>query len=311
MLGRAIRGLAVAACALALAACGGDDTPGSRVIATPTPTPTPTTSVIDFDLRAGFEAESENTAISVSNFRPAADGIRRFDTATRVDGVTAVSLRYSPARLTLAFPDLSSPVQFASTAFGTTSDTRLVVGRTDFGAVLDIPFDHVLRASYTSEENASRNGAAGIVETRRTAFFFNPVTTQSDLAETITYAGDTSVSGGVPGDTRLSTQRLSARTVNLQLRPGGRPSDDDRIAATISISESQGITTPRSVSIPFDTAISANGSFAQEIDHRGYTGTVYGSVAGPDRQEVLILFAVSGEDLGQTVIYVGNFIGSR
>jgi hypothetical protein len=305
--------LGVAALGALVTSCGGGNgstpTPTPTGTSTATPTPTPTTAA-PFSLTADFATNGTNTGIIVAYFTPAAGGTETFNDGARVNGTSAIAFVASPDSATFSFPDLRDPVVFGAADFVSLSATerRYVAG--DEALTLFLPFQEVLQVSYQIDNQAFTRGTVdGTLRSERLAIFFNPVTTTDDITTALTYTGQARVEGGEPGTT--ATGVLSSPQATFTVTPGAT---EDRITGTITVFETAGAVQTQVATITIDAALSSAGGFSGTITDAAnkLTGQYAGTVAGANRDELLIVFSAVDNNATDTDLteFLGSFIGS-
>ena len=298
--------IGVAACGALVTSCGGGDDaePTPTPSETATPTPTPTTSV-DFDLTAGFEATSVNANLVYAYFMPTG-GAETFNDATRLPGNSSITLAFDPERATFGFPDLSSAAVFDADDLVTSSATRRVYVDGDRSLTLDVPFGESLRATYEIDNQAfTQDTVAGTLRSQRVTVFLNSVTTTADITNTLSYTGTPVVAGGEPGVT--PSDAISSPQVTITINPG----TTDTVTGTIQVFRTVGGTSTLVAQFAIDVELSAGGQFSESIEDtaRGLSGIVAGSLAGANREELVLLFTLQNADDGRE--FVGSLIAKR
>jgi hypothetical protein len=293
-----------AACCVLLAACSGGNknsptpTPTPTGTPTPSPTPTPTPVAVDFDFTKAFTATSAGAAYIYAYFTPTG-GSEVWSDGSRVGGVSKIDYAISPENVAFDFPDSLALTSFGAADRTTDTPTLRAYRKGTEGLTLELPFEHVLRASYEHSENYVRDAVAGVLRSTRVSLFFNVVTTTAALTN-LSYTGTAQVAGGKPGAaSSVFTSEPATLTVTAS---------DKKIAGSIRVFETVGgVKTLRAV-LPISGAIAAD-SFSGAIDDtaNGFKGTFVGSLAGPAREEVVLIFNVAHTD-GRELI--GSYIGS-
>lgn len=299
--------LGVAACGALVTSCGGggssEPTPTPTGTSTATPTPTPTTSVV-FDLSEGFEVVSANANLIYAFFTPTG-GVETFNDGARINGQSRVSLDFSPEVASFQFPDLEDPATFDEADLASASDTSRVYAEGDRQLILEVPYSHSLRTIYEIDDQPfTRNTVAGTLRSQRVTLFFNTVTTTSDITSTLSYTGTAQAFGGQLGTTPSGA--ISANPATFTVTPG---STNDTISGTIAVFSTVDGTTTQVASIPVNTTLNSSGGFSGSIDEATYglKGNYAGSLAGPNRDELVLMFAVANAD--NTRKFVGSYIG--
>lgn len=305
--------LTVAACGALVTSCGDDetDTPTPTATESATPTPTPTTAT-SFSLTEDFGATSFNANYGFAFFTPDAGGAEVFSAGSRLNGTSSINFVASPDSATFVFPDLADPVVFGESDFVSVSATERQYAAGDTSLTLFLPFANVMQVNYEIDNQAfTRDEVDGVLRSQRVAVFFNSVTTTDDITANLTYTGAVDVTGGDPGVTEAGA--LSAADVTFTVTPG----DDDTITGTIVLSEMvMGVATEVG-SFDISGTVSASGVFQGSITDTAndLTGGFVGTLAGADREEMFLIFAVEdadeegAEDDGDDRFYVGSIIG--
>lgn len=302
--------IGVAALGAVVTSCGGDDsgTPTPTPTDTSTATPTPTPTAVTFSLSQDFATQSTNANYAFAYFTPDSGGDETFSGASRLNGQATIDFAISPETVSFGFPDLDDPVSFEGTELvGSTATTRSYE-RGSEKLLMELPFAHVLRVSYESQADFTRDGTDGILRGQRVSIFFNSVTSEDAIAADITYSGSVQVVGGDPGTTLAGT--ISAPDTSFLVDASA-----NTITGTIEIYENAGGTPTLVATLPFTATLNTNGTFTGtlEDDANNLDGNFAGALSGPNREEVFILFSVSGNADGSDDTddrrYVGSFIG--
>ena len=298
----------VAALGALVTSCGGDDTgtPTPTPTDTSTPTPTPTQAPVDFDLTGEFESESTNANYTFAYFTPDSGGNEVFSGASRLNGNAAIEFDATTDMVTFAFVDLEDPVIFDSADFVSGSTTTRNYASGDEELVLELPFDNVLRVTYESQVDFTRDTTDGTLRAQRVALFFNRVTTTDDIAADIAYSGAVEVVGGEPGTTPPGVISAANTTFTVD-------ASEETISGTIEVYQDVNGTPTLVATLVIEADLNDNGTFSGEIEDTAndFEGNFAGSLSGPDREEVFILFSVSGTDgTDDERRFVGSFIGS-
>lgn len=313
----------VAALGALVTSCGGGDgnptpTPTPTGTATATPTPTPTPSQVDFDLSDDFATQSTNANYVFAYFTPAAGGDETFNGASRLNGPASIDLAISPELVTFEFADLPAAVTFDDGDFDSVSTTLRRYVRGDESLTMELPFEHVLRVSYEAQADYTRNSVAGVLRGERVSLFFNPVTTTAGITTDLVYDGSVDAFGGDPGTTL--SDAITAPDITFTVNEA-----DDSISGTIRIFEDVNGTpelvatlvlkkTTNSSGTVTGGVVNANGTFSGVITDSAndFEGTYAGALSGPNREEVFILFSISGDaNTSDDRRYVGSYIGRR
>ncbi len=306
--------LGVAALGALVTSCGGDDsstpTPTPTPTSTGTPTPTPTPTAIAFSTTTAFSATTSNAGYIFAYFTPTAGGAETFNDAARVNGASTIAFVASPDSATFSFPDLDDPVVFDAPDFVSVSANSRRYASGDERLAMALPFAHVMQVTYERANQAfTRGTVAGRLRSRRVALFFNPVTTTTDITTTLSYTGQADVAGGDPGVTAANA--ITATATAFTITPGATT---DTVAGTISVFQTVAGVQTLVATIAISDTISAGGAFDGTITDtpNKLTGQYAGVLAGPNRDEIVIVFSVidnlsTDSDLTE---FVGSFIGS-
>ncbi|APE28030.1 hypothetical protein [Aurantiacibacter gangjinensis] len=302
----------VAALGALVTSCGDDDpTPTPTPSESPSPTPTPTSSQVDFDLTMDFVAEVTNANLSYAFFTADGSMDTVFSGASRTNGTSGIALAFSPESATFSFPDLADAVVFTDADFDAATATTRRYERTDEALLLEVPFEHVLRVTYELEQDFTQDTTDGRLASNRTSLFFNSVTTDSEITANITYDGSFAVFGGDPLTTEAGA--ITAPDITVTVEPGAAADDADTISGTIRIFEDVNGTITEVAVLPFDAELNTVSGFNLTITDtaNALSGNLSGALAGPDRDEVIIIFSVSSTETDNDTRYVGTFIGDR
>ncbi|MGX7896336.1 hypothetical protein [Tsuneonella sp. HG222] len=289
--------LGVAASCTLLAACfgGGDDsspspTPTPTASPTPSPTPTATPTPTAFGFASAFTSVVSNTSYSYAFFTPTG-GAETWNDGSRQNGASSIAYAVSPESVSFKWPDTAVLVDFAA-ADRTSATPMLRTYRKGTNAIaLELPFAHILRASYERVDSFTRDGVAGLLRSNRVTLFFNQVTTTAAIAADLFYTGTAQVTGGTP---KVSPDGIfSATPATFKVT-----ASDKKIAGTLQIVETVGgVATVRAV-LPLTATLAAGDSFNGTIDDTtyGFKGAFSGALAGPNREEMLLVFNVTHTD---------------
>jgi len=306
--------LSVAACGALVTSCGDDETPTPTPTetTTATPTPTPSTAAV-LSLTEDFASSSFNASFGFAFFTPDGGGTEVFSGGARVNGTSSIDFVASPETATFIFPDLSEAVVFGETDFVSVSGTERQYAAGDTALTLFLPFSNVMRVDYEIGNQAfTRDSVDGILRSQRSTVFFNSVTTTDDITAALSYTGAVDVVGGDPGVTAAGA--VTAPDVTFTVTPG----TDDTVTGTITLFETVMGTQIEIASIDIDATLSASGVFEGTITDTAndLTGNYVGTLAGADREEILVIFAAQdadvadAEDDGDDRVYVGSIIGN-
>ena len=304
----------VAALGVLVTSCGDDDpdpTPTPTSTSTATPTPTPTSSQVEFDLSQAFDAESTNANLSYAFFTADGGMDSVFSGATRTNGTAVIDLAFSPESVSFGFPDLADRVNFVGSELVTGDAMRRIYQRTGERLELEVPFQYILRASYDRVSDFTRDGTAGELDATRSTLFFATVSTSDDITGVLSYTGSFQVFGGDPGTTEEGT--VSAPDITVTVTPGATDNDPDEASGTVQIFEAVNGVATLVASFPFEADINAASGFSVAIEDeaRNIEGNLSGALAGPNREEVLLIFSATSTETDNDTRYVGTFIGER
>jgi len=305
---KTVRLLGVAAGCLVTAACfggGGSDptpTPSPTPTATPTPTPTPTSTpvAVDFDFAKAFTDSVTNASYIYAYFTPTG-GAETWSDGSRVSGASAINYAISPESVSFAWPDAAVLKTFAAADRVVDTATVRAYANGNDRVTLERPFTHVLRVSYQRAEAFVLNSVAGTLRSNRVTLFFNEVTTTVAIAANLTYTGVAQVVGGKAGTTPPNVFTASATTLTVT-------ASDKKLAGSIQISENVGGTPTVRAVLPISATLAAGDTFSGTIDDtaNGFKGTFAGALAGPNREEIVLIFNVSHTDGRE---FIGSLIG--
>jgi len=302
--------IGVAALGAVVTSCGGGNstptpTPTSTDTATATPTPTPTT--VTFSLSQDFATESTNANYAFAYFTANSGGDETFSGASRLNGNAVIDFAVSPELVSFTFVDLPDPVTFDNTEVVSNSATVRSYERGTEKLVMELPFAHVLRVSYESQADFTRDTTDGVLRGERVSIFFNTVTTADAIAADITYNGSVEAVGGDPATTLSGV--TSAPNASFLVDQSA-----NNVTGTIEIYEDGNGTPTLVASLPFTATLNANGTFSGTLEDTVHNldGSFAGAISGPNREELFILFSASGNvDDTDDRRYVGSFIGSQ
>ena len=302
-----------AACGALVTSCGDDETPDPAPTETATPTPTPSQGLIDFDFASEFTATSTNASFIYAFFSADGEETEVFSDASRINGLTSLQYALQPETVTFQFPDLADAVIFNAddlVNYVTTPEKERTYTRDDATLILEVPFEHVLRANYQlSNQDFRRGETDGTLRSNRVSIFFNRVTTETAISSNLSYTGNTLVVGGDPGVTEAGT--ISSPETTFTVTDGA---SEDTISGTIRIFEDDGSGPQLVATLNFSDTLSATGGFDGTLTDaaNGLTGSFAGVLAGPNREEVVLVFSVIDDNADDDVLteYTGSFIGS-
>ncbi|WP_369026044.1 hypothetical protein [Qipengyuania sp. RANM35] len=292
-----------AACCALLASCGGGDsaTPTPTPTSTGTPTPTPPTT-IDFDFTKAFTATASGTSFNYAYFAPTG-GSEVWSEGSRRGGEAKITFAVSPESVTLEWPDPSTLTTFSAADLLTASPTLRTYRKGSDGLSMELPFDNVLRVAYETTIPYTRETVVGNLHGYRYSIFYNTVTTTTAIASNLAYTGTAQVVGGKSGETPPGVFSSPATTLTVT-------SSDKKIAGTIQVVEFVAGAPVVRAALPISSTLTDSGVFAGDTEDtaNAFKGKYVGSLAGPDREEVFLIFEVQHTD-GRK--FLGSLIGKR
>lgn len=290
---------------LLIASCGGGDgspsptpTPTPTSTATPTPTPTPTT--VDFDFTKAFEAKITNASYIYAFFTPTG-GAETFNASNRRDGTSEIAYKVSPGSVTFEWPDTYEIPTFAAADLQSESATLRVYEKGSDQLRLELPYGEVLRVAFATTQAFTRETVPGTLRSYRTSIFFNPVTTSDAITSDLLYAGDVQLIGGKPGESEAGD--FTATAVDFKVA-----ASDKKITGKIRIVDAG--TGDVVAVLPISASITASGAFAATVEDttNKFKGNFVGALAGPNREEVFLIFRVAHTDKRE---FIGSLIAKR
>ncbi|MCB2067406.1 MAG: hypothetical protein KDE15_12300 [Erythrobacter sp.] len=302
----------VAAIGALVTSCGGGNggTPTPTDTSTATPTPTPSATTVDFSLTQDFSTQSVNANLALAWFMATGGTTETFNGGARVNGISTIALALSPESVTFNNPDLTAAVTFAGSELVSSSSTLRSYARTDESLQLSVPFGNTLQVTYEQSLPFTRASVDGTLRARKVAFFFNPVTTTSDITTDLTYTGTVQVAGGDPGTTLSDAISSPTTTFTVQ-------ASDEHVVGTLMIYELVNNVSTLIATLPVDAVVNSTSTFSGTFADTTHnlSGSFVGSLTGANRDELFILFSVSGNadasDSTDDRRYVGSFIGSN
>jgi hypothetical protein len=299
--------IGVASCCALLTSCfggGGGPTPAPTptptTTPTPTPTATPTPTLVDFDFSKAFTDSSTNASYVFAFFTPTG-GAATWNDGTRQSGVSSITYAISPESVAFTWPDSATLKSFGAGDRQTSTPTLRTYRNGTDQLTLELPFKHVLRATYERIDSFVRDSVAGTLRSNRITLFFNEVSTTAAISANLTYTGTTQVAGGKPGTTPAGVFSSPATTLTVN-------ASDKKITGSIQIVENvNGTPTVRAV-LPISATLGTGDTFSGTIDDTasGFKGTFGGTLAGPNREEVVLIFNVAHTDGRE---FIGSLIG--
>lgn len=299
--------LSAAMCCAVLTSCGGSPsptpspTPTSTGTATPTPTATATPAVFNFT--SDFALSTGGLYI-YANFTPTG-GTEKFSDASRISGLGGLAFVASPEKAVFGFPDLASdPTYLAAERTSATATQRIYV-RDATSLTLDKPFANAIRATYLRTDPFTSGTTAGTLRGYRVSIVTIPVTTTTAIAANITYTGTPSVVGGTLNSTVPGTVTSTATTFTVV--PATSTTTSPTITGTIRVFETVGGVTTQKATLAFSGTIGTSGAISGTITDtaNAFSGGFSGALAGPDREELALVFSVTHAD-GRK--YVGDLL---
>ena len=298
---------ATASCALLASCFGGDgDSPTPTPSPTPSPSPspspspTPTPVATDFDFAKAFTASAVNTAYSYAFFTPNG-GSETWSDGTRRDGLSRITYTVSPQSADFDWPDTATLTTFVAADLQSSTATRLAFRKGTDGLAMELPFKHVLRVTYESAQSFMQNTVTGTLRAFRVALFYNTVTTTADITSNLAYTGSAQVTGGKAGTTPPGVFSSPATTLTVA-------ASDKKLTGSIQIFENVGGTPTLRATLPISATVASSGAFTGAIDDtaNGFKGQFVGSLAGPAREEIVLIFNVAHTDGRE---FIGSYIG--
>ncbi|MEZ5680559.1 MAG: hypothetical protein R3E14_04605 [Erythrobacter sp.] len=291
-----------AACCALLVSCGGDDdttaTPTPTPTSTSTPTPTPTAA--DFDFTKAFTSSATNTSYIFAYFAPTG-GTEVWSEGTRRNGEAVIDFEVSPESAEFTWPDATALTTFSAADLLTASPMLRTYRKGDDALAMELPFTHIMRVSYETKVPFVRNAESGTLRSLRYALFFNGVTTTDDITSDLSYTGTAQVAGGLSGTTAADVFSSPSATFTVA-------SSDKALAGTIRIVEDVSGSPVERAALPIAATVGSTNTFSGTIDDttNGFTGTFVGSLAGPSREEIFIIYNVGHTDGRE---FIGSYIG--
>ncbi len=297
--------LGAAACTMLAVSCGGGNneptptpTPTGTGTGTPTPTPTVTPTPLAFD----SDFSSTSNAIYLYAYFTPNGGIEVFNDASRVNGSAGINYIADPQSVMFGLSVLQDSVGFDAADVVTSTPTLLTFAEGDESLFLELPFGNVLRASYERSNSFVRETVPGELRSRSVAIFRFPVQTTDPIASNLSYSGQPEVVGSEPGETLSDAVSAPQRTFTVT-------QSNSTLTGTIPVFEEDGGATVQTAALSFTATLAANGTFSGDVTDTTYDfeGKFAATLAGPDREEIVVIFSASQED-GRK--YVGSFIGN-
>jgi hypothetical protein len=301
--------LSAALCCAVLTSCGGSPSPTPSPTPTPsgtgtgTPTPTPSATPVVFNYTSDFTLSTGGLYI-YANFTPTG-GTERFSDASRLAALAGLGFVASPEKVVFGFPDLTADVQYLGTERTTTTATQRIYARDETSLTLDKPFSNMIRATYKRTDPFTSGTTAGTLRGYRVALVTIPVTTTTAIAANLTYTGTPSVVGGTLGTTLPGAVTSTATTFTVV--PAASSTTTPTITGTIRIFETVGGVTSEKAVLAFTGTLTTTGAISGTITDtaNAFSGAFSGALAGPNREELALVFSVTHAD-GRK--YVGDLL---
>lgn len=295
---------------LLLVSCGGDDstpTPTPTPTSTATPTPTPTPSAVDFDFTQDFTASVTNASYAFAYFEPTGED-EVWSDGSRRDGTSTISYEVAPESVTYEWPDSLEIPAFVAADLTSSSATLRTYEKGDDALRMELPFAHVLRVSFERSQAHTLDTVPGTLRSFRYALFFNPVTTEDEIDTDLTFTGTAQVTGGEPGTTTAGVFTAVATDLVVDASEG-------TISGTLRIFETVNGAQVQRAALPISAEPGDSGFFSGDIEDSTYglAGRFVGALAGPDREEVFLIFNVADDDEDDDVEFelIGSLIAAR
>lgn len=255
---------------------------------------------MDFDFTKAFTTSNANTAYSFAYFKPTG-GNEVWSDGARRNGLSSINYAISPENVAFGWPDDTPLTTFAAADLLNASPTLRTYRKGTDGLAMEIPFTHVLRVSYENSVSFVRETVAGTLRSQRYSLFFNGVTTTTDFTTDLSYTGTPQIAGGVSGTTAAGVFSSPATTINVA-------ASNKALTGTLRIIEDVNGTPTERAALALSSTVGVTGVFSGTIDDTasGLKGTFVGSLAGPAREEIFLIFNVSKTDGPE---YIGSLIG--
>lgn len=257
--------------------------------------------MVDYDFAKAFTDTVVNTSYIFAYFAPT-NGSEIWNDGARQDGTSKITYAVSPESVAFDWPDSAALTTFGAADRQTDTPTVRSYRKGTEGLILELPFEHVLRASYERTQDFVRETVPGTLRSTRVTLFFNAVTTTGAISTNLEYTGTAQVVGGKSGTSAPGLFSSPAATFTVA-------ASDKKITGTIQVFENvNGTPTLRAV-LPISATVGANGTFTGDINDaaNGFKGKFVGSLAGPAREEMFIIFNVAHTDGRE---FLGSLIGS-
>ena len=258
---------------------------------------------MSFDFTEAFAATFTNTAYAFAYFTPTSGGAEVWSDGTRREGQSKIAFAVSPERAEFQAADSDTIYAFTGADLITSQPDRRLYRKGTESLLLLRPFEHILKVVYERSDPYVRETVPGTLRSNRVALFFNSVTTTAAISENLAYTGTADVVGGKSGTTPAGVYSSPEATLTVA-------ASDKKITGSIRVVENvSGTPTVRAI-LPISATVGSSGAFTGDIDDtaNGFKGKYVGSLAGPTRQEVFVLFNAANTD-GRKLL--GSFIGSR
>ncbi len=228
-------------------------------------------------------------------------GAETWSDGTRRDGLSKITYTVSPESAVFDWPDAASLTSFGAADLQSATATRRTYQKGTDRLAMELPFHHVLRVTYENAQSYVKDTVTGTLHAFRVALFYNTVTTTADIATNLTYNGTAQVTGGKPGTTAPGAFSSPATILTVA-------SSDKKITGSIQIFENVGGTPTLRATLPISATVGTGGAFTGAIDDttNSFKGQFVGSLAGPSREEVVLIFNVANTDGRE---FIGSYIG--
>lgn len=297
-------------CAL-IASCGGGDdsptptpTPTSTDTGTPTPSPTPSPTAIDFDFTKAFTQTIFNTSYAYAFFRPDG-GTEVWNDGSRRNGETKIAYEISPEKATFTWPDTFEIPIFAAADLQTATASLRQYRKGSDGLTMELPFDHILRVSFETSQAFTRETVAGTLRSFRNSIFYNPVTVTTAISTNLSFTGTPQLVGGKSGTTPVGTYTTDTTTLTIN-------ATDKKLSGSIRIYENVGGVPTLRATLPISATLGTGPTFAGSTEDTTakFKGTFVGSLAGPNREEIFLIFNVASTVTTDGREFLGSLIAS-
>ncbi|GEM_PF-616858 len=299
--------LGAAACCSLLASCGGgNNTPDPTPTETPTPTPTetPTPADVTFDFTEEFEVSTVRMYI-YAYFTPGTGGDEVFSDGRIINDLGAVAFELDPEAVLYRFVTTEDILEFLGTDRVSVSPTERVYENASGRLIMETPFENLLRVQLEKTDPFIRETIPGELRSRRVLLFVKPVETEEAIDTTLAYTGDAEIAGGTSGTTTFDS--ITQPSPTFTVTPG---TAGPELTGSVPVVVDIGGTPTTVATLDFEATLAATGAFAGTAEDAasGFSGQIVGTLAGPDREEMVILFRVVHDD-GRK--FLGSFLGQQ